>query len=146
VFQHDGFERKPSGTDTRRYNGMVKFQPTKSTTLRAGYYYYDQNGTRANSITPRDAVSYWKSSGAPSWDPSTFTVRQNGSILGTYPVNATLPDYFLQSTYVNHSQLFIDQDGLGLWSVGQTSANDSANSPSTSIRYLETAPAPVRNN
>ncbi|HYD84784.1 MAG TPA: TonB-dependent receptor plug domain-containing protein, partial [Opitutus sp.] len=134
VFQRDGFERKPSGTDTRRYNGMVKFQPFKSTTLRAGYYHYDQNGTRANSITPRDAVSYWRDSGAPSWDPSTFTVKKNGSVVGTYPVNTTLPDYFLQSTYVNHSQLFIDQEGLELWSVGQTSANDSANSPSTSIR------------
>lgn len=146
VFQHDGFERKPSGTDTRRYNAMVKFQPFKNTTVRAGYYHYDLDGTRANSITPRDAVSYWKSSGSPSWDPSTFTVKRNGVVVGTYPVNAALPDYFLQSTYINHSQLFIDQGGLELWSVGQTSTSNSANSPNTSVRYLETAPAPVRNN
>ena len=31
-FQHDGFVRKPSGTDTVRYNGMVPYQPFRRTT------------------------------------------------------------------------------------------------------------------
>ncbi len=146
VFQHDGFERKPSGTDTQRYNAMVKFQPFKNTTLRAGYYYYYLNGTRANTITPRDGISYWKSVGSPSWDPSTFTLKRNGVTVGTYTVGATLPDYLVQSTFVNHSQLFIDQSGLNLWSVGQTPSTSNPNAPNSSDRYLEPAPFPVRTN
>src|SRR6185436_5614693 len=27
VYQHEGFVRKPSGVDTERYNGMIKYQP-----------------------------------------------------------------------------------------------------------------------
>ena len=39
AFQHDGFERKPSGLDTLRYNGMVRYQPFKSTTVNASYLF-----------------------------------------------------------------------------------------------------------
>ena len=33
VLQHDGYVRKPSGTDTKRLNAMVRYQPFKRTTL-----------------------------------------------------------------------------------------------------------------
>ena len=146
VYQHDGFVRKPSGTDTQRYNAMVKYQPFKNTTLRAGFNYYHLQGTRANTLTPRDTISYWKSVGSPSWDPSTFTVKRNGAILGTYPVGSTLPDYFASGSFIVNSQLFVDQGGLQRWSVGQTSANSNPNSASTSVRYMESQPPPVRTN
>src|ERR1019366_6563766 len=57
AFQHDGYIRKPSGTDTVRYNAMVKFQPFKFTTITASSSYYRMNGTRANAAPPRDSLS-----------------------------------------------------------------------------------------
>src|SRR5206468_1032568 len=68
VYQHDGYNEKPSGTTSHRYNFMIRAQPFKNTSLRASYQAYDLYGTRASSITPRDAVSYWKSIGSPVWD------------------------------------------------------------------------------
>jgi len=50
--QHDGFVRKPSGVDTERYNGMIKYSPFKSTTIRAGVQYYHGYGVRPNFVPP----------------------------------------------------------------------------------------------
>ena len=88
AFQHDGYQRKPSGTDSLRYNGMVKYQPFKWTTLNASYAYYRMHGNRPNTIMPRDGVSYWIQSGKPAWDPvtSTYTV---GDV--TYGLNGPGP-------------------------------------------------------
>ena len=46
--------RKPSGTDTLRYNGMVKLQPFPNTTVTASYSVYRMNGNRPNYTPPRD--------------------------------------------------------------------------------------------
>ena len=35
AYQHDAFKQKPSGTETVRLNGMLKYRPFKSTTLSA---------------------------------------------------------------------------------------------------------------
>jgi outer membrane receptor protein involved in Fe transport len=143
VNQHDGFIREPSGTDTERYNAMVQYRPFKGTTVRASFSYYHLQGNRANAVTARDSVSYWKSIGSPTWDPVTFTAHLNGATVGTYPVGTTLPLYF-QAGLLTRPSIFIDQNGIGLWSVNQTTNTNTPNTPNQSVRYLESAPAPVR--
>ena len=114
VFQQDEFERKPSGVRTERYNGMIKYQPFRFTTISGSVYQYHSYGNRPNALPPRDNLSYWIASGKPTWDPVTMTVHKGGQTVGTYTANTyNGPDYFT-SSYLgnNHNQMFIDRDGL----------------------------------
>lgn len=80
--QHDDWERKPTGFETKRLNAMIKFRPFKYTTLTASYLYYYGYGNRPNNTTPRDYVSAWTEAGRPGWDPVTQTVTYNGVTYG----------------------------------------------------------------
>jgi hypothetical protein len=136
VFQHDGYIRKPSGTNTERFNGMIRYQPFQNTTISASVSFYRMNGNRPNALTPRDDITYWIQNGRPTWDPTTQQVHINGVTVGTYTAAAyNGPDYFsgtqLGST---NSQLFIDQNGLGLWSAPQAFNNVGALLPGTTVR------------
>jgi hypothetical protein len=126
VFQHDAFEREPAGVDTERYNGMIKYQPFKYTTISAAINYYHAYGTRPNALPPRDNLSYWIASGRPTWDPVTQQVhRVDGTLVGTYPaVTYNGPDYFT-SGYLgnNHNQMYIDQSGLAYWAAPQSTTS-----------------------
>jgi hypothetical protein len=125
VLQHEGFVRQPSGVDTTRYQGMVKYQPFRYTAVSAGVSYYRASGNRPNFSPPRDSISYWLASGRPTWDPVTQQVHLNGATVGTFPA-ATYngPDYFNNTfTGNNHSYLFIDQGGIGLFSAPSTFSN-----------------------
>jgi len=125
IFQHDGFERKPSGVDTERYKAMLRYRPWKNTTITASVAGYHAYGNRPNSIPPRDNLSYWIASGRPTWDPVTMTVHVNGTTLGPYTATTyNGPDYF-RSDYLgnNHNQMFIDQGGLVLWEAPQVTTN-----------------------
>ncbi|HUR57619.1 MAG TPA: TonB-dependent receptor, partial [Opitutaceae bacterium] len=113
VFQHDGFALKPSGTDSERYNAMVKFRPFKNTSISASYAYYHLYGNRTNTSTPRDAISGWIAAGSPTWDPSTNTARVNGVPRAGLPSSLVRVD----RTY---SLLFLDQTGVSHWSFGQS--------------------------
>jgi hypothetical protein len=125
IFQHDDFERQPSGVDTERYKAMVRYRPWKTTTITASVSGYHAYGNRPNTIPPRDNVSYWIASGKPTWDPVTMTVHVNGTTLGPYTA-ATYngPDYF-RSDYLgnNRNQMFIDRSGLVYWSAPQVTTN-----------------------
>ena len=132
VFQHEGYERKPSGTNTVRYNGMIKMQPYKWTTISGSYSYYKMNGNRPNALPPRDSLSYWLASGKPSWDPVAQVIHVNGTTLGnggvgtTTPITADtgIPGYFNRTfTGSGRSYLYIDQGGLSYWAVPQASAS-----------------------
>ncbi|HVS53754.1 MAG TPA: TonB-dependent receptor plug domain-containing protein [Opitutaceae bacterium] len=141
VFQHEGFERKPSGVDTERYNGMVKFQPFKNTTISGAVYYYHSYGNRPNAIPPRDNLSYWIASGKPTWDPVTQQIHINGATVATVTA-ATYngPDYF-SATYLGNdrNQMFIDQNGLSYWAAarGTTSTVSPAAATLQAARYLQ---------
>ncbi|MEY2878986.1 MAG: hypothetical protein RLZZ15_1366 [Verrucomicrobiota bacterium] len=149
VSQHDGFQRKPSGIDTERYNGMVKFQPFKKTTITAGAAYYDSRGTRPNFVPPRDNVTFWVANGKPTWDPIAQVVHVNGQTLGpfgTFPNTAYAgpADYF-QQTYTgsNHAFAYIDQGGLAYWAAPTGFSNvtplagaTAAGPTSGALRYL----------
>ncbi len=125
VFQHDEFERQPSGVDTERYKAMVRYRPWKNTTITASIAGYHAYGNRPNTLPPRDNISYWISSGKPTWDPVTMQVHLNGATVGTYTATTyNGPDYFI-SSYLgnNHNQMFIDQRGLVLWTAPQVTTN-----------------------
>jgi hypothetical protein len=129
AFQHDAFERKPSGVNTVRYNAMVKYQPFRATTISAAYLHYRMNGNRPNYTPPRDYVSYWNASGRPTWDPINQVVHLNGQTIGngglgtTTPItaDASVPDYFSRAgTISTRSNLYVDPSGLTYWSAPNT--------------------------
>jgi len=152
VFQHEGFTRKPSGVDTERYNGMIKYQPFKNTTISASYNYYRAYGNRPNSLPPRDTITYWMTNGKPTWDPVARVVHVNGQTsaaitAATFPSTATFNgvsqniDYF-SASYLgfNDSQLFIDQNGIGYWASpngwgGNTPWSTTTVNPNTTQTY-----------
>jgi outer membrane receptor protein involved in Fe transport len=145
AFQHDGFVRKPSGTNTVRYNGMVRYQPFKRTTLTVSYGYYRMNGNRPNMVPPRDGVSYWLEVGKPTWNPITRSITTpQGQTLGPYTNIAgldTMPDYFNANFAGNvRSQLFVDQGGLQLWSNTRLSTTNPFTG-GTTFRYIAVSPA-----
>lgn len=135
IFQHDGFERKPSGVDTERFKVMVKAKPFKNTTITASISGYHAYGNRPNEIPPRDNISYWISKGKPYWDPVTMTIHNadgtyyNGTQTASTFTAATYngPDVFT-SSYLgnNHNQMYIDQGGLVYWSAPQIVINPTA--------------------
>ncbi|HEX3729685.1 MAG TPA: TonB-dependent receptor plug domain-containing protein [Opitutaceae bacterium] len=150
-FEHDGFQRKPSGLDTARYNGMLTYKPFPWTTLHVEYEEYRESGNRPNSAQPRDSVSYWLSQGSPTWDPVTQTITRGGTLVNntgtattttTFPTATGLPDVFTGTfTGSTHSIAFIDQNGLGYWSEPTTYSN--SNGPFTGSqgdRYLTASP------
>ena len=145
VFQHDGFQRKPSGVDTERYNGMIKYQPFKNTTISGSMFYYHAYGNRPNALPPRDNLTYWIASGKPTWDPVTQQIHINGATVATVTA-ATYngPDYFTASYLGNdHGQMFIDQTGLSYWASprGTTSTAGPTVATLQAGRYLQTTAA-----
>ena len=78
VYQHDESHRKPSGTNTVRLTGMVKYRPFKTTTLSASFGDYRFHGMRTNFLTPTDGVSQWIANGRPAFDPITSVATVNG--------------------------------------------------------------------
>ena len=150
VFQHEDYEREPAGTDTERYNFMVKYRPFKATSISASYFYYHLYGNRPNALPPSDNISYWIASGRPTWDPVSRVVHINGTTLG--PITAaTFPasfggqntDYFT-SGYLGStdSQMFIDQNGLSYWSAPASVTGSTPAANMTSIRFLQPTAVP----
>ncbi|MBM3854221.1 MAG: TonB-dependent receptor, partial [Verrucomicrobia bacterium] len=148
AFQHDAYVRKPSGTDTLRYNGMFRFQPFKGTTVNASYSYYRMNGNRPNSLMPRDGLSYWIQSGRPAWDPVTQTYAvagvsygQNGAgPLATRTAitsDNNLPDVFQRSfSGSDRSYVFIDNGAVAYWTTPTANSAGTPLANNTSQRYL----------
>ncbi len=140
VYQEDEFERKPSGVRTERFNGMIKYQPFKRTTISGSVFTYHAYGNRPNALPPRDNISYWIAKGKPYWDPVTMTIHSaDGSYYNGTQANSTYtattyngPDVFY-SGYLgnNHNQMFIDRNGMTYWSAPQTTT--SATNPTTGL-------------
>jgi hypothetical protein len=145
VYQHDAYERKPSGFDTRRFNVMVRAQPFRNTSIRGSFQSYHAVGTRATAVTPRDAVSYWQSVGSPTWDPSTATVTLNG--VSTF-AGTTIPVGF-SAGFSDRPTLFVTPDGITTWMIQRTPAAGAINGPNNTagpLRMMESGAEPVRVN
>ena len=145
VFQHDGFVRKPSGTDTQRFNAMVKYQPFKYTTLTVSQSYYHIKGNRPNTTMPLDAVTGWRNARSPTWDPVTATAKINGVLVpGTFTATA-LPPFFANNNFLTLSTLFIDEKGLGYWGPSRTTSSiTTPNGPNQNVTLVNTVPDPIR--
>jgi hypothetical protein len=158
AFQHEGFVRKPSGVNTVRYDGMIKYQPFKKTAISAAFLHYRMNGNRPNYTPPRDYVSYWLNSGRPGWDPLLQVVHVNGQTIGnggigtTTPItaDASVPDYFTRAgTMQTRGNLFIDQTGVAYWTAPNT--NNPTSNPFTpaannqTIRLMQSSAGPGTN-
>ena len=146
VYQHDGFNEKPSGATSRRYNFMLRAQPFRSTSVRASFQVYDFYGARASSVTPRDAVSYWKSVGSPTWDPIANAVTVGG--VTTTLAGTTNPTTLGLATFPN-PVIYVDQGGIQLWQMQRTptfTAGTTVLSNGTfgTNRLLETIAPPIR--
>ena len=111
AYQHDGFHLKPSGTDTTRYNAMVKYRPFKQTMVTASYSTYKMHGNRPNVTTPRDGITDWIARGSPTWDPTTLSLKIGGTA-----VPGPIPEYFAYGTaQFMYSNIYIDRAGVGYW-------------------------------
>jgi hypothetical protein len=141
VNQWDGFTRKPSGVRTERYNLMMTFRPTSTTTITGSMFTYHAYGNRPNALPPRDNLSYWLASGSPTWDPVTQQIHIHGVTVATVPA-ATYngPDYF-SATYLGNSdgQLYIDPSGATYWASprGTTSTAGPTLATQQAARYLQ---------
>lgn len=107
--EHTGFDLKPSGVDTDRFNGMLAFMPFKKTMIRASYQYYQAEGTRPNSIPPQDGLSDWRAAGSQTWDPLTSSLKLNGVVTRT-----SSPGYSYAPTS-NYGVQYVDRDGITYW-------------------------------
>ncbi len=158
AFQHDGFVRKPSGVNTVRYDGFVKFQPFKNTTINGAFLHYRMNGNRPNFTPPRDYVSDWVNAGKPTWDPiaqvihlNGQTIDRNGVVTGSRAIvpitsDANIPAYTpiaRSGTMSTRGNLFVDQGGIGYWTAPNT--NSITANPQTpaannqTIRLMQTS-------
>ena len=147
VTQHDGFVRKPAGTDTTRLTGLVAYRPFKSTLLKASVSSFKLTGNRPNTTTPRDAITGWLNAGSPTWNPVTSRVTLNGvPSAGTFSIS-TLPAYFSNTagTGRTNSTMFVDGDGtVGFWGPTQATATTNPADRSQSVFLVNTAPEDVR--
>ncbi|MES2696280.1 MAG: TonB-dependent receptor plug domain-containing protein [Verrucomicrobiota bacterium] len=146
AYQHDGYVRKPSGTDSTRLNAMVKYQPFKLTTLTLSHSVYRLHGNRPNMIMPRDAVSQWRAAGSPTWDPITNTAyRADGTVLGTFTGNP--PAYFAFagsiSSGVGTSLISVGEGTVLHWTPVRTSTTATPQALD-GLRLMTTAPTSIR--
>jgi hypothetical protein len=125
VYQHDGFDLKPSGLDTVRLNGMVRFRPFAKTMISGSYTNFKMHGNRPNVTPPRELISGWLAEGMPTWDPVTRTVKKNGVVVSSHPTN--YPAFFRQSPPNAMMQFFIDDKGLSYLSAPQGTSPTNPN-------------------
>jgi len=86
LYDHKGFERKPSQDDIRRQYGALTYQPFKGTRLTASFENFDEKSHLPNYITPKDGVTPWIQAGRPEWNPITqmITLMDGGKTYGPY--------------------------------------------------------------
>ena len=137
--QRDGFQLKPSGVDTNRYNAMVRYRPFRRTMLSASYSYYDLAGNRPNMNTPVDVYTPWRASGSPTHDAFAETMTRNSV---TTPRDNTVgsPNYFFAyfaNPQAGGSVAYIDQSGLGYFGVAISTLSNNPNTGSLSQRLYD---------
>lgn len=149
VFQHDAFQRKPSGVDSVRLNGMVRFQPFPKTSFTGSFSSYRSWGTLVNQTMPRETITAWRAAGSPTWDPVTATAKINGAAVpGTWSAT-NLPPYFSNSQFATRPTIFVQPDGNVSW-WGPSRTTSIATSPATPnqnvflVNTVAAVPAPAQ--
>ena len=73
-----GYERKPSVDRTTRQQIGFTYKPFRKTTVSGSYESFNEFAQRANSGTPRDTITPWRSRGRPTYNPITGIYTVNG--------------------------------------------------------------------
>ncbi len=151
VYESKAYQRKPSDDISRRGQVAVTYRPFAKTTIRGSYESYHNYARRPNSVTPRDAVSYWQAVGSPTWDPTTqIATYANGTRLGPYTQaqDGILPIGLLSNGtgFYNRPSIYVDGGAVQFWSVNRTGSVPTTgifagiptpDNPNTNLRFLE---------
>lgn len=78
VYSETGYIRKPSVERNDRQQFALTARPFAKTSISASVERFSQYAQRANSLTPRDAVTPWIAAGRPTYDPISRTYQVNG--------------------------------------------------------------------
>ena len=143
VYQDTAYTQKPSGMQTTRLNGMVKWKPFKNTQLAASISDYRSYGRRPNTMTPIDGISAWKAAGGATWDPVTQTVYLNGKVAASYTgtVNTDLPNYLLTYAANGIAELSVNPNGsVGPFTVSRSTTATNVASASGAAYTMYSAP------
>jgi len=144
AYQHDAFERKPSGVESVRLNGMAKYRPFAKTTLSASFSSYRMHGNRPNATSARDGISGWVAAGSPTWDPISRTAKLGGVAI---PYTGNFPaQYFWERPNGLYSLLHVEQGGITFWTTGRSTLTTTPMTASTGTVLRAVAPLPLAGN
>jgi hypothetical protein len=118
VYQHTGYLRKPSGTDTIRLNGMIRLRPFQNTTVSGAVESYRIFGTTPNQTTPRETRLLWQAQGRPTFNNKSRQLRIGGTLTPTVQSIATVTPYGLFNTTGSgrtNSLALVNPDGAITW-------------------------------
>lgn len=129
VYEEKGFIRKPATDRTNRQQLAFTYRPFRSTTITASAERFQQYASRANSLMPRENISYWRSQGMPTYNPLTQTFTVNGRPTTTVPIttmtnNLPLGLQLLGSSNVRNLQ-FIDAGQIQVFMRGGNPSNNA---------------------
>ena len=157
VYNETGYIRKPSVDRTNRQQYAFTFRPFPTTSINASFEAFNEFAQRANSVSPRDNVSVWKSRGSPTWDPITFTGTVNGVRLAPNVIPPGLADGFGNTRilqFIDNGKIELitkaanpNNPALGLTATqrmlspsGEVAAGPSTRSPAPPTRISTTGP------
>lgn len=130
VYEEKGFVRKPSMDRTNRQQLALTFRPFQKTSITGSFERYHEWAQRANSIMPRENISYWRAAGSPTYDPLTQTFTVNGvrgapiTTMGSGAVNVPSGLALLGSSNVRLGE-YIDGGQIQLLERGGNPSNNS---------------------
>lgn len=146
VYEEKGFIRKPATDRTNRQQLAFTFRPFRSTTLTASAERYQQYASRANSIMPRENITFWRTQGQPTYNPLTGIFTVNGrpttaAAITTMTNNLPSGLQLFGSSNVRNLQ-FIDAGQIQIFMRGGNPSNN-ATTPfqlTQSANFIETRP------
>jgi hypothetical protein len=140
VYNEIGYVRKPSVERNDRQQVALTFRPFSKTTISGSVERFSQYAQRANSITPRDAVSPWIAAGSPTYDPisRTFQVRgvRSAPITNINQLPAGLST--IGSSNVRIGQ-YIDGDAIQYQIRGVAPTNTNLNTSNTLTQVVQSS-------
>ncbi len=146
VYEEKGFIRKPATDRTNRQQLAFTFRPFRSTTFTASAERYQQYASRANSIMPRENITFWRTQGMPTYNPLTGIFTVNGrpttaAAITTMTNNLPSGLQLFGSSNVRNLQ-FIDAGQIQIFMRGGNPSNN-ATTPfqlTQSANFIETRP------
>lgn len=132
-----GFKQEPAYNEDKRIYLTGTWQPTRKTTIRAGYEFAKIEANNPNSLTPEDGISQWVAAGSPVYDNVNDTaVHPFLTIGGNEPVTVFNADGSEQGWWNNNTRATYFQsnaEGVSLWQPLRMNNNDYLNVGATNL-------------